>query len=457
MCPPTRFERWSALVAKPVTKPGFSSYPRHIRWLSVFGALSLIALIIGIFYVPGRRSPLLQATKAPPIGSREFLVGIAGAAGSPLLTGGSVRLLNNGVEFFPALLEAIGKAEHTINFLVFIWEPGVASDQVFAALIERARAGVQVRVLLDGVGSYGAPGDSIEALRAVGGKVATFRPPTLGKLNRFHRRTHRRAIVMDGKTAFTGGMAVGDKWLGNANTPEHWRDTMVEVTGPMATTLQSAFVAPWAHTTGELLSGDLFFPEDPLSVPAANDSVPVTLHMGIASSPGSEAHPLRPFFIQTFVSAQRTLYINTPYFVPDESIRIAVAEAARRGVDVRLLLPNEHTDATPVRRASHHFFEELLQAGVRIYEYQPTMHHSKIMVADGQWSIVGSPNMDIRSKELNEENVLGIQDVGFARQLEASFLDDLKLSKEFHLAEWRKRGAWARSIEWIAGRFVEYY
>ncbi len=173
--------------------------------------------------------------------------------------GGSVRLLNNGVEFFPALLEAIGKAEHTINFLVFIWEPGVASDQVFAALIDRARAGVQVRVLLDGVGSYGAPADSIEALRAVGGKVETFRPPSLGKLNRFHRRTHRRAIVMDGKTAFTGGMAVGDKWLGNADTPEHWRDSMVEVTGPMATTVQSAFVAPWAHTTGELLSGDLFF------------------------------------------------------------------------------------------------------------------------------------------------------------------------------------------------------
>lgn len=441
----------------PVPIGFFSKYPRYIRWLSVFGALSLITLIVGIFYVPGRRSPLLQATKAPAIGTREFLSGIAGAAGAPLLTGGSVRLLNNGVEFFPALLEAIGKAERTINFLVFIWEPGVASDQVFAALIDRARAGVEVRVLLDGVGSYGAPGDSIEALRAVGGKVETFRPPTLGKLNRFHRRTHRRAIVMDGKTAFTGGMAVGDKWLGNANTPEHWRDTMVEVTGPLATTIQSAFVAPWAHTTGELLSGDLFFPEAPPATPAAEDGEAVTVHMGIASSPGSESHPLRLFFFQTFVSAQRTLYINTPYFVPDESLRLAVTDAARRGVDVRLLLPSEHTDATPVRRASHHFFEELLSAGVRIYEYQPTMHHSKVVVADGQWSIVGSPNMDIRSKELNEENVLGIQDVGFARQLEASFIDDLKHSKEFHLEAWRKRGTWGRFVEWIAGSFVEYY
>lgn len=457
MRPPAHSKGGPHLVSKPVTKLGFRGYPRYIRWLSVFGALSLIALIFGIFYHPGRRPPLLEATKAPAIGTREFLVGIAGAAASPLLTGGSVRLLNNGVEFFPALFEAIRKAEHTINFLVFIWEPGVASDQVFAALIERARAGVEVRVLLDGVGGYGTPDESIEALRAVGGKVETFRSPSLGKLNRFHRRTHRRAIVMDGKTAFTGGMAVGDKWLGNADSPEHWRDSMVEVTGPLATTVQSAFVAPWAHTTGELLSGSWFFPEEPQAAPRADDSEPVTLHTGIASSPVSEAHPLRLFFVQTFVSAQRTLYITTPYFVPCESIRKAVADAARRGVDVRLLLPNENTDATPIRRASHHFFERLLEAGVRIYEYQPTMHHSKTVVADGQWSIVGSPNMDIRSKELNEENVLGIQDVGFAKQLEVAFLDDLKLSKEFHLAEWRKRGAWARSLEWLTGSLVEYY
>lgn len=435
----------------------WSTSPAYVRWLAVIGGLLLIGLIINVLYTPGRRSPRLQATKAPAIGTREFLVGISGAAGAPLRSGGSVRLLRNGVEFFPALLEAIGRAEHTINFLVYIWEPGAASDRVFAALIERARAGVQVRVLLDGVGGYLTPGESIEALRAAGGKVETFRAPSLGKLTRFHRRTHRRAIVMDGKAAFTGGMAVADKWLGNADSEEHWRDDMVEVAGPLATSVQSAFVAPWAHTTGELLSGVGFFPEDPAAAPRGDDSEPVTMHTGIASSPGSEAHPLRPFFVQTFVSSQRTLYITTPYFVPDESIRLAVAESARRGVDVRLLLPNQHTDADIIRAASHHFFEELLEAGVRIYEYQPTMLHSKTVVADGQWSIVGSPNMDIRSKELNEENVLGIQDVGFARQLETSFFDDLKHSKEFHLDEWRKRGTWTRFREWVAGRFVEYY
>ena len=193
---------------------------------------------------------------------------------------------------------------------------------------------------------------------------------------------------------------------------------MVRVTGPLAATLQSAFVAPWAQTSGELLSGPDVFPPDviggpdaarsstPPSAAGAGPVQPVTLHTGLASAPSSESHPLRIFFIQSFVSARQKLYITTPYFVPDEAIRKVVADRARAGVDVRILLPDEHTDAKPIRLTSHSYFEELLAAEVKIYEYQPTMMHTKGVVVDGAWSVVGSANMDVRSKELNNENVL---------------------------------------------------
>jgi cardiolipin synthase len=407
--------------------------------------------------------------------SSEFLAAVAGTAGSPVRAGGTVQLLNNGVAFFPALVTDLRAAQRTIHFSVYIWEPGEASDQVFAALIERARAGVTVRVLLDGLGGMKAPDKDVDALKAAGGKVEKFRAPSFGKLTRFYKRDHRRSIVMDGRVAYMGGMAVSDKWVGDADTEEHWRDTMVRVTGPLAATVQSAFVGPWAQTSGELLSGPDVFPPAPAGVhdappqglaassggdgpaPAATAAQPVTLHTGLASAPSSEDHPLRLFFIQSFVSAQRKLYITTPYFVPDEATRKVVADRARAGVDVRILLPDEHTDAVPIRLASHSYFEELLVAGVKVYEYQPTMMHTKAVVVDGAWSVVGSANMDVRSKELNNENVLGILDEGFGREMEATFFADLKKAHEIHLEEWRRRGWWEKTKERVSVLFAEQY
>jgi cardiolipin synthase len=447
---------------------------------AVLGFLSLCTVLITLFSAVGRRPPAIRVTAAPSVRSPEFLAAVAGTAGAPVRAGGTAQLLNNGVAFFPALVKDLRAAQRTIHFSVYIWEPGEASDQVFAALIERARAGVKVRVLLDGLGGMKAPDKDVDALRASGGRVEEFRAPRFGKLTRFYKRDHRRSIVMDGRVAYTGGMAVSDKWIGNADTEEHWRDTMVRVTGPLAATIQSAFVAPWGETSGELLSGSDVFPPDVVglpdaalqtagaptapppaaagpSAPAAGAVQPVTLHTGLASAPSSEDHPLRLFFIQSFVSTQRKLYITTPYFVPDEATRKVVADRARAGADVRLLLPDEHTDAIPIRLAGHHYFEELLEAGVKVYEYQPTMMHTKGVVVDGAWSIVGSANMDIRSKELNNENVLGILDEGFAREMEATFLEDLKKSEEIHLEQWRRRGWWEKTKERVAVLFAEQY
>ncbi len=426
-------------------------------WILSFWGLGILAFstaIVSLFFALGRRPGKAWASEIPPVASRDFLVGISGLVNSPLESGGTVKLLSNGDEIFPAILEAMCKARRTINFSVYIWEPGKVSDMVLEVMTGRARAGVEVRVLLDGLGGMRAPGEGFEALQAAGGRVERFRPVRLGGLTRFHRRNHRRSIVIDGLIAFTGGAAVGDKWLGNAASKEEWRDSMVQVTGPLAKSVQSGFTTTWGSCAGEMLMGDGHYPAREASPPGAQE---VSYHTCVVSAPSHEDHPLRLFFMLSFLSARRTIYITTPYFVPDAQMRAAAAGRAKQGVDVRLLLPNELTDAVPIRLAGHSYFDELLSAGVRIFEYQPAMMHNKTVVVDGQWSVVGSANMDVRSKELNQENVLGILDEGFGHQLEATFLTDLEKAEEITLPEWRRRGMWARIKERASVLFAEQY
>ena len=225
---------------------------------------------------------------------------------------------------------------------------------------------------------------------------------------------------------------------------------MVRVTGAMARSVQTAFAELWAGSHGEILVGPAVYP------PLPDDGSGVK-HVGLSSSPTDDQHPLRLFFALSFLAARHKLYIASSYFVPDKFTRSFVADQARAGVDVRVLVPGGNTDAGPIRQASHSYYEELLLAGVRIYEYQPTMMHAKYVVVDGRWSVVGSANMDIRSKELNSENVLGILDPGLARDLEASFMKDIAQAEEFHLETWRKRGPWAHVKERAAALFVEQY
>jgi cardiolipin synthase len=431
----------------------FRELPWWIQTSSIIGILAVAGVIVALFFTFGDGPQEITLTSTPAVDTQEFLLAIAGVSGSPLRAGGTARLLNNGDEFFPSLYRAIRGARRSVNFSCYIWKKGRVNDELVAALLERARAGVQVRVMLDGFGGARAPDESLESLRAAGARVETFREARLGKLTRFHKRNHRRAMVIDGQTAFTGGIAVGDQWLGNAHTEEHWRDSMVEVTGPLAATVQSSFVDLWAGTTGEVLVGPEFFPA-PVSTPGAGERI--TLHTGLGSSPTYENRPLRLFFIQSFLAARQRLWITTPYFVPDEATRRAVADRARAGVDVRILLPDSHTDAFVIRLASHQYYQELLEAGVRIYEYSKTMMHAKHAVVDGKWAIVGSANMDVRGSEVNEENVLGILDEEFGRELEQTFLQDLTSSEEIRLAAWRTR-VLERPFRRVAALFAEQY
>lgn len=431
-------------------------YPWWILLFAGLGALTTATVIVSLFFSLGRRPQRIWVSQAPEVDSADFLAGLSGTVNAPLLKGGSARLLNNGVEIFPAMLEAFERAEHTINFMAYIWEPGEVSDRVFEVLTRRAAEGVEVRLLLDGMGGLRTPHEGIERLKEAGGQVQWFRKFRLGKVTRFHKRNHRRAIVVDGKVGFTGGAAVGDKWLGDAEHEEQWRDMMVELHGCAASNLQSAFTQLWGSSCGEILLGSEIYPPDEEAAEEEGGEV-LSRHVSVISSPSDESHPLRKFFFVSFRCARERIYLTSPYFVPDEDTRQVIAERARAGVDVRILLPDSHTDAKPIRMASHSYYQELLDAGVRIYEYQETMIHAKSLVVDGKWAVMGSANMDIRSKELNQENVIGILDEEFGRQVERTFLADLERSREIRADEWRRRGILPRIAERFWVLFAEQY
>lgn len=429
-------------------------YPWWVLLFFVLGVLATIAAVTTLFTAWGRRPPEVWVVDPPEVGSKDFLLGISGSLNAPLESGGGARLLNNGDEFFPAMVEAFRSAEKSINFSAYIWEPGKVSEMMTEVLSERARAGVPVRILLDGMGGLRAPEEHLERLREAGAEVETFRPFRLGKITRFYKRNHRRAIVVDGKVGFTGGAAVGDKWLGDARNPDEWRDIMVEITGCGASNLQSGFTQLWGSVCGELLMGPAYYPHEEEMETRGEE---ISHHVNIISSPSDDSYPLRKFFYISFAGGRERIYVTSPYFVPDDETREVLRARAQDGVDVRILLPNEHTDAKPIRWASHRYYEELLEGGVRVYEYQKTMIHSKTVVIDGIWCIVGSANMDIRSQELNQENVIGMLDRGFGEELERTFLVDLEDAKEMDLDEWRRRGLGARLLERAAATFAEQY
>ena len=426
--------------------------PWWLLLFAVIGVAATAAVVLTLFFEVGGRPGALEATEAPPVDSADFLEAVAGTTNAPLVKGGKATLLNNGDAAFPVILRDIADARQSINWMTYIFKEGRASEMVLDALTERARAGVEVRLLLDGIGGMNAPDEGIERFKAAGGKVGCFRPPRFGKLTRMHKRNHRRAIVIDGTTGFTGGMAVGDEWLGDADSPEHWRDSMVRVTGCLAGNLQSAFSQLWSEVTGEILVGERFYPIDPEPEEDENDGV--SRHIHIISSPSDENHLLRRPFWLSFRCARERIWITSPYFVPDPGIRAVLAAQAQAGVDVRILLPGEHIDAPPIRWAAQHYYGELLEAGVRIWEYQPTMIHAKLLTVDSVWSIAGSANMDVRSQELNEEVILGILDHGFATELERTFLQDLERAKEIRAEEWCRRG-WPLRLRSRACKILE--
>ncbi|MEK7651597.1 MAG: phospholipase D-like domain-containing protein [Patescibacteria group bacterium] len=431
------------------------SLPIWVIFFLIFGILALVTALTALFFPIFSRPKKYTNSEVPAVDSEDFLQALAGVANAPVQSGGQAKLLNNGEQFFPEILEAINKAEKTINFMTYIWTKGKMSDLVFEGLINALHRKVEVRIVLDGFGGTGVDDEKLKLLEKAGGKVCWFRPAHLGKLTRFYRRNHRRAIIMDGFVGFIGGAAIEDKWLGNAENPEHWRDSMVKVTGSMAENLQSAFIQVWTDTYGEFLVGRKFYPHQGKHEGITDSTT--SKHVSIISSPSSEFHPISNVFWLSIKAGREKIYLTYSYFVPDKTLRNILKEKAKEGVDVRILLPNDYIDGNTIRWASHRYFEELLQSGVKIYEYQPTMIHSKTIVVDGKFSIVGSANFDIRSTELNKENILCIVEKDFASDLENTFFQDLKHAKQMKLGAWKKRSILRRLRERFASLFEEQY
>jgi len=425
-----------------------SSLPWWAWTLMVIGVLAIVGVIGALFFPDWPRDDLTVGFEADP-GSERFVEWTSTYLNSPIFQGGEVTILQNGDAFYPVMLEAIRKAEDSVNFEVYIFEPDEIGRQFMDAFKERARAGVEVRLMLDGIGAIKMTKRYRDELSEAGVTVARFRPLGLRNLVRIYKRTHRRAIVIDGRIGFTGGAAVAKKWKGNVSNQHEWRDSMTRVTGPMVAGIQAAFAVSWVYCTGEVVAGPRFFP--------MTEREPGPCGLSVVSSPSDALQPIRLLFWLSYINARRRLWITNSYFIPDRRLRAAVIGRAKSGVDTRVLVPGNQTDAIPVQWAGRSYYEELLEAGVRIFEYEPAMMHAKTCVVDGAWSVIGSANLDERSMEINEENVLGVADRGFAQSIEQGLTEDFARSREIHLEEWRKRSIFRRGMEWVCKILIEQY
>jgi cardiolipin synthase len=362
--------------------------------------------------------------------------------GSPVVAGNRVTALLNGDEAFPAMLEAIRSARRSIALEAYIFWPGTVGTTFAEALAERARAGVATHLLLDAMGSKKLDEELIGRMRDAGVQVVYFRPLRWYTLDRVNHRTHRKLLIVDGRVGFTGGLGIADLYLGHAQDKDHWRDGQFRAEGPVVGQLQAAFLDNWIQTGGPLLHGEDYYP--PL------DSAGGAWAQAVHSSPGGGTESLRLMYHLAIASAGRSILIANPYFVPNTLAVGMLVEARRRGVRVEIIAPGPITDAGLVRRASRAKWGPLLEAGVRIYEYQPTMYHNKLMVVDDYWVTVGSTNFDNRSFRLNDEANLNVFDETFARAQAEFFARDRAHSREVTLEEWRGRPVSERLEEFVA-------
>jgi cardiolipin synthase len=355
-----------------------------------------------------------------------------GALLGPAIVGGNaVQALNNGAEIFPAMLADIRAATTTINFETYIYWSGDVGQQFADALAERARAGVQVRVLIDWVGGLKMEDSLVEALEQAGVEVHLYRPLHWYNLGRLNNRTHRKLLVVDGRIGYTGGVGIADVWTGDAQDPEHWRDMHFRVLGPVVTQMQAAFVDNWIKATGTVLSGPAFFP--PLEPVGTLDA-----HLFISSPEGGN-ESMHLMYLMTIAAARHSIDIHASYFVPDPLVIGAMIEALGRGVRIRVLAPGDHMDANTVKLASKSTWGELLAAGAEFHEYQPTMMHVKSVIVDGTMVSIGSTNFDMRSFSLNDEASMNVYDRDFAALMTAQFERDLGHARPYRHQDWLDR------------------
>lgn len=360
--------------------------------------------------------------------------------GPPLLEGNKVTLLEDGAEYFPCMLDAIRNAKHSITFESFVFTKGYISEAFADALCERASNGVKVHFLQDAMGCDCIDSEFVQRMSRCGVELEIFRRFNLAH---FNHRTHRKLLIIDGRIGFTGGAGISDLWDGNGNQKDHWRDTQYEVQGPVVAQMQQAFLDNWIQTRSRVLHGGLYFPE---LKPCGDMSCQI-----LTSSVSEGADNARLMFLLSIAAARRTIRIVNPYFVPDLLVIKLLKKACARGVDIQIIAPSERIDQRTVRYVGRARWGGLMKAGVKFYEFQPALLHSKYFIVDEKWVSVGSCNLDDRSLCLNEEANLNVLDRGFALQHMEMFERDRANSKEITWEAWRNRSIGEKILGHAAG------
>ncbi|KKP42960.1 MAG: Phospholipase D/transphosphatidylase [Parcubacteria group bacterium GW2011_GWA2_33_14] len=414
-------------------------------FLIILGLLGLSFWFLSVFTSLGRGPGKFNLRGRVSFFDESFLRALEAISRTTFEYGAVPQILNNGDEFFSSLLADIENAKKTIHIAVFIFRPQEAiGQQIISALLRKSQEGVQVRLLIDRNGSNKFSEATQFQLEKAGIKIVMFRPLRFGTVARYHRRNHCRAFIMDGKFGYTGGIAIGQEWTGNAQDKDHWRDMMFKVSGAQARAIQKVFNTLWTNACGEILTGDDVYP-------AIGEELTESKWVSLTSSPALETSLLRNVYWLSCMAAQKGIYVQNSYFFPSRYMRQVFIQKAQEGIEVILMVPNTNNDERIVYHAGRFFYDQLLSAGVKIYEFQPTMIHSKTFLVDDCWSIVGSANMDVRSEELNEENILCILSEPFGLKMREQFNADLAKCKEINLDVWRKRPFLNKILEWIFG------
>lgn len=403
---------------------------RRIAWVSFGAVIAGLLAIITLNLMPQAKQLDRSLGRLSPVDSAQFRREIGNLLGPAVIDGNAVADFQNGAQVFPAMLASIHLAQHSVDMETYIYDSGEVTRRFDAALIERARAGVAVHLLVDWVGSHESS-DRIDKLRAAGVHFAYFHPLRWYDLNRLNNRTHRKLLIIDGQVAYTGGADIADAWDGHADRPDLWRDMQFRITGPAAAQLQAVFEDNWINVSGGALLGPAYYP----AVPAGGEVAVQT----IASSPEGGSEAIRMMYLMAIDGARTSIDLEAAYFVPDPLSLNALRRALKRGVKIRLIVPGPYVDTRIVRAASEATWDAMLQGGAHVYRFQPAMLHSKLMIVDGYLTIVGSANFDNRSFTLNDESNTIIYDHAFAAHMADVVTRDVGESRELTLAGWRAR------------------
>jgi cardiolipin synthase len=419
---------------------GISGPPPVARLRTTFTPVLLVLVAMAA----GACSTVPVHRTLPPmnLGEPSFFPTIEAHSQAPIVGGNRLTLLLNGEQIYPAILGAIRRARSTITYAQYSYEDGQIARDLAEALAERCRAGVRVHVLLDSVGTLSMPREYVDLMSKDGCQVVSFRPIGPLGLRRVNNRNHRRILVVDGRTGFTGGSGVSSKWMGNGRIADHWRDTDVQIEGPVVEYLQGAFAENWVEATGTVLGGAEYFPA-PTGVKGRSHA------QIIRSGPSGGSYAIYTTFLLALSSARRSIKITNPYVLLDDQMIDTLVQAARRGVQISFLVPGV-SDHPLVRHAGRRQFGRLLEAGIEIHEYSAALLHAKTIVIDGIWATVGSTNLDYRSFRLNDELNVVAYDTEFAAKLEKVFQEDLRYAKRIDLETWNDRGVRGRVFEMLA-------